>query len=203
MAKIKICGIKNFKDIECINEVQPDYIGFVFAKGKRYVDPDLANLLKSRLNRNIHTIGVFVNEDIGAIAKLCDRGIIDIVQIHGDEDEEYIKALKKKVFKPVIKTIRVKEQVTGPIYDNADYVLFDTFSKSKYGGTGKSFDWNLIRGYKKPFFLAGGLNSGNVADAVNSLHPYCIDISSGVETNDIKDAEKIIKVVNLVRSLNK
>ncbi|MHB1346566.1 MAG: phosphoribosylanthranilate isomerase [Candidatus Humimicrobiaceae bacterium] len=203
MAKIKICGIKNFKDIECINEAQPDYIGFVFAKGKRYVDPELANLLKSRLNRNIHVIGVFVNEDIGAIAKLCDRNIIDIVQIHGDEDEAYIKALKKEVFKPIIKTIRVKEQVTSPIYDSADYVLFDTFSKSHYGGTGKSFDWNMIRGYKKPFFLAGGLKFGNVADAVNSLHPYCIDISSGVETDNIKDGEKIIKVVNLVRSLNK
>ena len=203
MTKIKICGIKNFKDIEYINEAQPDYVGFVFAKGKRYVDPDLANLLKSRLNRNIYTIGVFVNEDIGAIAKLCDRDIIDIVQIHGDEDEAYIKALKKEVFKPVIKTIRVEEKVLSPIYDNADYVLFDTFSKSQYGGTGKSFDWNMIRGYKKPFFLAGGLNFGNVADAIDSLHPYCIDISSGVETNDIKDEKKIIEVVNLIRSLDK
>ncbi|MHB1376335.1 MAG: phosphoribosylanthranilate isomerase [Candidatus Humimicrobiaceae bacterium] len=200
MTKIKICGIKSFKDLEYINEAQPDYIGFVFAKSKRHVDFNLAHHLKTELNQYIRAIGVFVNEDIDYIAKLCDGNVIDFIQIHGDEDEEYISALKKAVDKPIIKTVRVKERI-NTIYNDIDYILFDTYSKVEYGGTGESFNWDLVKEYKKPFFLAGGLNYGNVADAIHSAHPYCVDISSGVETNGIKDRKKIIDIVNLVRSI--
>ena len=200
MAKVKICGIKSFKDIEYVNEAQPDYIGFVFAKSKRHVDFNLAYLLKTGLSQFIQAVGVFVNEDIGFIARLCDKNIIDIIQIHGNESEEYIKALKKAVDKPIIKAVKLKEQ-TDMIYDNIDYVLFDTYSEVEYGGTGESFDWDIIKGYKNPFFLAGGLNYGNIADAIHSTHPYCVDISSGVETNGVKDRHKIIDIVNLVRSV--
>jgi len=200
VTKIKICGIKTFKDIEYINEAQPDYIGFVFAKSKRRVDFNLACLLKTRLDQHIQAIGVFVNEDITFIKKICDRNIIDIVQIHGDEDEEYISTLKKAVCKPIIKAVRVKERM-NKLYNYADYILFDTFSKVEYGGTGESFSWNMIKGYLKPFFLAGGLSYSNVADAIHLAQPYCVDISSGVETNGFKDRQKIIDVVNLVRSV--
>jgi len=200
VTKIKICGIRTFKDIEYINEAQPDYIGFVFAKSKRRVDFNLAYILKTELNQHIQAIGVFVNEDIEFIAKLCDRNIIDIVQIHGDENEEYISALKKAVYKPIIKAVRVKERM-DTIYNDIDYTLFDTYNKAEYGGTGESFNWNMIKGYKKPFFLAGGLSYSNVVDAIHSAHPYCVDISSGVETNGVKDRRKIIDIVNLVRSL--
>lgn len=200
MTKIKICGIKSFTDIEYINEAQPDYIGFVFAKSKRRVDLNLASLLKIELNQCIQAVGVFVNEDIDFITKLCDRNIIDIVQIHGDENEEYISTLKKAVYKPIIKAVSVKERI-DTIYNDTDYTLFDTYNKVKYGGTGESFNWDMIKGYKKPFFLAGGLDYSNVVDAIYSVHPYCVDISSGVETNGVKDRQKIIDIVNLVRSV--
>jgi phosphoribosylanthranilate isomerase len=200
VTKIKICGIKSFEDIEYINEAQPDYIGFVFAESKRRVDFNLACLLKTRLNKHIQAAGVFVNENIGFIAKLCDANIIDIVQIHGDENEEYISTLKKTVNKPIIKTVRVKDRLST-INNNVDYTLFDSYNKAEYGGTGKSFDWNIIKGFKKPFFLAGGLSYCNIAEAIHSTHPYCVDISSGVETNGVKDRQKIIDAVNLVRSI--
>ena len=200
MTKIKICGIKTIKDIENINEAQPDYIGFVFAKSKRQVDFNLAYLLKTKLNHQIEAIGVFVNEDINFIEKLCNENIIDIVQIHGDENEEYVSKLKKAVFKPIIKTVRVKDRI-DTLYNDISYILFDTYNKDEYGGTGKSFNWDLIKGYKKPFFLAGGLGISNAAEAIHSVHPYCVDVSSGVETGGVKDRQKIIDIVNLVRSL--
>jgi phosphoribosylanthranilate isomerase len=202
MTKIKICGIKSLNDIEYVNEAQPDYIGFVFAKSKRYVDYDLASLLKTKLSKQIQVAGVFVNEDINFIKKICEKAIIDIVQIHGDENGEYISTLKKAVNKPIIKAVRVKEKIDTIDKDIA-YILFDTYNKNEYGGTGESFNLNLIKEYKKPFFLAGGLKYINVVDAINLVHPYCVDISSGVETNGVKDRQKIIDIVNLVRSVNK
>lgn len=211
--KIKICGIKSFKDVEYVNEALPDYIGFVFAKSKRHVDFNKAYLLKSELNKQIKVVGVFVNEDIYFIKKCCDRGVIDIVQLHGDEDEKYIKLLKKTVYKPIIKAIRIKKETTLPLEENetlksiskivklVNYPLFDTYQKDDYGGTGQTFPWKSIQGYDKPFVLAGGLNSGNVEEAILSTNPYCVDISSGVETNGAKDKQKIIDIVKLVRGI--
>ncbi|OGO92995.1 MAG: N-(5'-phosphoribosyl)anthranilate isomerase [Clostridiales bacterium GWF2_38_85] len=203
MARIKICGIKSFKEIEYVNETKPDYIGFVFAKSRRYVDFNMAYLLKAELNPYIKAVGVFVNEDIDFIKKLCDLHVIDVVQLHGDENDAYIDALKNVISKPIIKAIRVKEKI-DTIYNKISYPLFDTYNKEKYGGTGESFDWNMIRirEYKKPFFLAGGLHIGNIADAINLIHPYCVDVSSGVEINGAKDGQKITDIVNLVRSIN-
>lgn len=211
--KIKICGIKSFKDIEYVNEALPDYIGFVFAKSKRHVDFSKAYLLKSELNKQIKVVGVFVNEDIDFIKKCCDRGVIDIVQLHGDEDEKYIRQLKKTVYKPIIKAIRIKKDTTLPMEENetlqsiskivklVNYPLFDTYQKDDYGGTGQTFPWKCIQGYDKPFVLAGGLNSSNIEEAILSTNPYCVDISSGVETNGIKDKQKIIEIVKLVRGI--
>lgn len=214
--KIKICGIKSFKDIEYVNEALPDYIGFVFAKSKRHVDFNKAYLLKSELDRQIRAVGVFVNEDIDFIKKCCDRGVIDIVQLHGDEDDRYIRLLKKTVYKPILKAIRIAEKPAEPAAikeqsENAgnpvkipryiDYPLFDTGQKGLYGGTGRRFDWSVIEGVGQPFFLAGGLNIANIVEAIRSTRPFCVDISSGVETNGIKDRQKIIDIINLVRSV--
>lgn len=201
MSKIKICGITSFQEIEYINEAQPDYIGFVFAKSKRCVDFHMAYLLKTELNPYIEAVGVFVNEDIDFIKKLCRLNVIDIVQLHGDEDDKYIDTLKNVIDKPIIKAVRVKEKI-DTIYSKISYPLFDTYNKETYGGTGESFDWNMVSVYPKPFFLAGGLNIGNIEDAINLVHPYCVDISSGVEINGVKDRQKIIEFVNLVRSIN-
>ncbi len=226
MTKIKICGIKSFKDVEYVNAALPDFVGFVFAKSKRHVDFNKAYLLKSELDKSIKTVGVFVNEDIDFVSKCCERGIIDMVQLHGDEDEKYIKKLKKIVYKPIIKAIRVEASNTlgielfeklqkknrngtsKKIFTNTSnseliqYPLFDTLIKEAYGGTGRTFSWEIIKDYKKPFFLAGGLNFDNVVDAINLTNPFCVDISSGVETNGIKDRQKIIDIVNLVKSMN-
>ncbi|MHB8962376.1 MAG: phosphoribosylanthranilate isomerase [Saccharofermentanales bacterium] len=208
MTKIKICGIRNFKDIEFINEAYPDYAGFVFAESRRQVDYGKAFLLRSELRKGIRTVGVFVNEDIGLIRKCCDAGIIDMIQLHGDEDEDYIRMLRKVVSRPLIKAFRIgaglQPEQLSPLLQGAgvlyDYPLFDTQSHQAYGGTGQSFDWNLVKACERPFFLAGGLNALNVADAIRAVNPYCVDLSSGVESEGTKDRRKILEVVGLVRA---
>ena len=209
--KIKVCGLKRFEDIEYVNEAMPDYIGFVFAKSSRKVDFNRAYLLKSQLSAEIKSVGVFVNEDIDFIKKCCDNRIIDMVQLHGDEDSTYIKKLKKVVYKPVIKAVRISNEIilpdemqfAGNGRNEPDYPLFDTLSKKSYGGTGEAFDWNKIKKCRYPFFLAGGIGMDNVKEAIDTLHPYCVDASSSLETNGIKDKSKIIEFVNYVRSIGR
>jgi tryptophan synthase beta chain len=207
MTKIKICGIKSLEDVKRVNEAQPDYIGFVFAKSKRHIDYELACNLKSKLDKNIQAVGVFVNEEMNFIKKLCEENIIDIIQLHGDEDADYILELKKFVDKPIIKAIRLKTEkneinlMTEAFENNVDYFLFDTHKQFEYGGTGEKFDWNIIKGYAKSFFLAGGLDKFNIVEAIRLVNPYCVDVSSGVETNGIKDKNKVIEIVNLVRGV--
>ena len=159
MAKIKICGLKRLEDIEIVNKYKPDYIGFVFADSKRKVTSDLASKMKKNLDSSIKSVGVFVDEDIDVIIKLYDEGIIDIAQLHGLENEEYIKKLKQKSnYKlEIINAIEMSDEKDLKEYDNslADYLLLDSGK-----GSGKTFDWRLIRkDLKKEFFLAGGLNS--------------------------------------------
>lgn len=197
MAKIKICGMMSTTHIEWVNEYKPDYVGFIFAKSRRQVSVELASQMKSILDKTIQAVGVFVNEDIKTVAKIANDGIIDVVQLHGDEDNEYIKTLRTLCSVPIVKAIRVKEG-----YDDrfdADYLLFDTFSKDAYGGTGKMFDKELLRGTDKPFFAAGGINIDNVSDVIKALNPYCIDVSSGVETDGVKDKDKIQNIIEMVR----
>ena len=203
MTKIKICGLTRTIDIEYVNKACPDYIGFVFAKSKRRVTVHQANELKSILRPNIQAVGVFVNEDIDNIIYLCNQNIIDIVQLHGDEDEEYLKQLKRSILNPVIRAIRVQksEDITSSQLIDADYLLLDAFKKDEYGGSGETFDWNIIQEVNKPYFLAGGINSQNVVQAITNLKPYAIDISSGVETDGYKDKEKIIDIITKVRSV--
>lgn len=197
--KIKICGLSRACDIDFVNEAMPDYIGFVFAKSKRQVTKDKAEELKRLLNRGIITVGVFVNEKIDFIKRLYDDNIIEIIQLHGFESEEYIKAVKDKTGAQIIKAIRVTENGLCKDFDNtaADYLLLDNGA----GGTGEAFDWQLIdKRINKPFFLAGGLNINNVNTAINIARPFAVDISSGVESNGFKDKNKILEIVGRIRN---
>ena len=198
MAKIKICGLKRLDDIEIVNKYKPDYIGFVFADSKRKVTSDLASKMKKNLDSSIKSVGVFVDEDIDVIIKLYDEGIIDIAQLHGLENEEYIKKLKQKSnYKlEIINAIEMSDEKDLKEYDNslADYLLLDSGK-----GSGKTFDWRLIRkDLKKEFFLAGGLNSKNISKAIEEFNPYAVDLSSSVETDGYKDELKIKEVMEEV-----
>lgn len=200
--KIKICGIRRQEDIEYVNEGMPDYIGFVFAKSRRQINAETAMNLKKRLHPDIQAVGVFVNEEPERAAWAVNQGIIDIVQLHGDEDREYIQKLRKMMKRgKIIQAVRVltAQDVKSGNDSSADYLLFDKFSPKAYGGTGESFDWELIDSVKKPFFLAGGIDCENVKKAVSLLHPYAIDVSSAVETEGVKDRNKILDIIKAVR----
>ena len=198
MTKVKICGLSRTEDAKAVNCSLPDYCGFVFAESSRRVDADTAAKLKKELDSSIEAVGVFVNEDIEVISKLYSRGTIDMVQLHGDEDALYIERLKDSCGCRVIKSIAVGDTVP-PIPDGPEYLLFDSMSVRR-GGTGRTFDWNIIKDFAgTPYFLAGGLDSANVRDAVRSLSPYCVDVSGGVETDGKKDAGKIEDLIRVVK----
>ena len=195
MAKIKICGLKRLKDIEIVNKYKPDFIGFVFADSKRKVDYNLACEMKKNLDSSIIAVGVFVDADIDEILRLFNDDIIEIAQLHGLENEDYIKCLKDKTNNEliIINAIEISDNVDLSIYDDslADYLLFDSGK-----GSGKTFDWRFIsKDLNKKFFLAGGLNQDNISQAIKEFNPYAIDLSSGVETNGFKDENKIKKVM--------
>ncbi|NLY43385.1 MAG: phosphoribosylanthranilate isomerase [Clostridiaceae bacterium] len=203
MAKIKICGLMREQDIDAVNKALPDYIGFVFARSKRQIDEKKAKELKAGLNPLIKAVGVFVNEEIKNIINLCNSNVIDIIQLHGDENEDYIRRLKNSVSNKIIKAVRVKdlEDIKKAMEITCDYLLFDAYHEGKYGGLGKTFDWSVIPDMGKPYFLAGGINSSNIMRAIQQLNPFCIDVSSGVETNGYKDPEKIMDIVAKVRQV--
>ena len=176
-------------DISYVNELKPEYIGFVFLKGRaRYVTPFQAAEMQRSLDPSITPVGVFVNEPATQVASLFQDGVIRIAQLHGSEDEAYVKELKDLCNCPVMKAfvIRTKEDVAKALAFPCDYLLLDNGM-----GTGEAFDWSLIQGIEKPFFLAGGLNPKNVAEAIVLTHPYAVDVSSGVETDGKKDYGKI------------
>lgn len=196
MTKIKICGLFRDCDIDYMNEAKPDYGGFVFARSHRQVTFDQARAMRGRLHPSIIPVGVFVNESDEQIKKLYQEGVISMAQLHGQEDEAYIRLLKQICTVPVIKAIRVntREDILGQQDSAADYLLLDNGT----GGTGLTFDWGLIPQMGKPYFLAGGIGEGNL-DAALSLKPFCIDVSSGAETDGFKDRDKIMRLVCRVR----
>ena len=197
MTKIKFCGLTGDCDIDAANELRPEYVGFVFApKSKRYVMPERAAELKSRLEAGIKAVGVFVNDDLYHVAELLNRGVIDIAQLHGSEDEEYIGQLRQLTGKPVIKAFRIKtaEDIAEAEKCTADHVLLDSGA-----GTGEVFDWKLIKNMKRPYFLAGGLSPDNVENACEQLTPYAVDVSSGIETDGVKDKAKMAAFAAAVR----
>ena len=198
--KIKFCGLMRECDILAANEIRSDYIGFVFAqKSRHYVTPDLARHLKSALDPGIKAVGVFVNDPPESIASLFAEGIIDIAQLHGQEDEAYISYLRTLTKKPLIQAFRIdqKEDVEHALQSSADYILLDSGS----GGTGTAFDWSLLKNIPRPWFLAGGLDAENIADAILHLHPHAVDVSSGIETDKFKDIQKMKAFAAAVRSV--
>lgn len=195
MKKIKICGLKRREDIEYVNKYQPDYIGFVFAGKKRKLTYDQVVDLKKYLTSSIQVVGVFVNEDISFVEKLVKEHVIDLVQLHGQEDQKYIQALKEKVDVSIIKAIQIKNEDSFNEHYDVDYYLYDHGT----GGTGESFDWSMLKEIDKPVFLAGGINLLNIDDALKK-NVYALDVSSGVETDGFKDEKKIKKIVRRVRN---
>jgi phosphoribosylanthranilate isomerase len=204
MVKVKICGIKTLQDVEFVNRQKPDFIGFVFYPlSKRYVSLITARSLKVKLNKKIKSIGVFVNAPPEEIAAAAELGIINMVQLHGDETNAYIAELRKICTLPIIKAVRVREEsdIKKAAFYNCEYFLFDTYSTASYGGTGRQFDTQLLKGVKinKPYFLAGGLNAGNVRSALKGLKPYAVDVSGGVENGGSKDETKIKNFIKQVK----
>ena len=198
MTRIKLCGLTRLCDIEWANDLQPDYIGFVFArKSKRCVSPETAKVLQERLNPDIVAVGVFVNEAPEAVAALLNDGIIDVAQLHGGEDEDYIKTLRKLTDMPLIQAFRVggPADLERAYRSSADHVLLDNGA----GGTGMAFDWSVLKDFDMPFFLAGGLGPDTVARAIKAVHPFAVDVSSGIETDGVKDYKKMTAFVNAVR----
>ncbi len=199
--RIKLCGLFRSEDIETVNELRPEYIGFVFfKKSSRNLSPETAQALKKQLNKDIKAVGVFVDEDISYIKSIADQKIIDIVQLHGHEDNDYIDKLKGRISLPVIKAIQITDDSSFDKnkWSSADYYLLDSGM-----GTGSTFDWDIVKGKVKSLgkevFLAGGLDPENVSEAIANLHPFAVDVSSGIETNKCKDVDKMRRFVDAVR----
>ena len=195
MSKIKICGLRREQDIDYVNEVKPDFIGFILTTGfRRSITRETAKALKARLSKDITAVGVFVNDSADTVNAFIAEGIIDIAQLHGDESAE----LCKKINAPVIKFLKCDDEIEKRIsvYENAvRYFLFDSGT-----GTGNTFDWRKIPKTDKPFFLAGGLGADNLKKAIDEINPFAVDLSSSVETDGFKDYEKIKKVTEIVKN---
>lgn len=211
MTKVKICGLTRIEDIQCANKIRPDYIGMVFyPKSKRAVTLEQAASLKAALDKNIKTVGVFVNAELFFIAQLAQAGTIDVIQLHGDEDEAYIEQLRQQVAPldvPIIKAIRVRseESLLNLEQYQVDFFLFDTYKPGQYGGTGERFNLELEGvTIPKPYFIAGGLDASNVAQVIaENPHAYAVDVSGGVEDSatGLKDAQKMADFVAQIKQL--
>lgn len=198
MAKIKICGIMRTADVEVVNQYLPDYCGFVLSRPfKRYISKDAARHFKDMLDERIKAVGVFVDTPPDEAAGFAEEGIIEEIQLHGHEDDRYILNLKKLTDVPVTKafTIRSENDLKRAAESKADYVLLDNGT-----GTGESFDWTLIRDIGRDFGIAGGLNPDNVAEVIKKFNPYLVDVSTGVETEGVKDALKVKKFIDNARA---
>lgn len=197
--KIKICGLFRPEDIEYANKAHPDYIGFVFwEKSRRRVTAEQAAVLRKKLDPEIQVVGVFVDASCEEIISLLEAGTIDIAQLHGEESEEDIRYIQAVTHKPVIKAIKVRDRygVEAWLDSSADWLLFDSGM-----GSGITFDWQLLAGVERDYFLAGGLNPGNLGELPEYICPYAVDLSSGVETEGVKDFEKMRMAVESVRKV--
>lgn len=197
MIKVKFCGLSRICDIEGANALMPEYIGFVFApQSRRCILPEKAAKLKSLLSPGIKAVGVFVNQQPEFAAELLNSDIIDIAQLHGNEEDDYIEHLRRLTHKPIIQAFRITgvEEVIKAQNSIADCILLDAGA-----GTGTSFDWKLVQNIKRPYFLAGGLNAQNARAALSILKPYALDVSSGIETNGLKDTRKMAEFIRAVR----
>ena len=210
--KVKMCGISNVETIPAIVDAKPDYMGLVFAPSKRQVTVEQAKTLVEELHKQyavrynsetIKTVGVFVNETIENLLKIAEEVKLDVIQLHGDEDESFIQILKEQSNVEVWKAVQVRSAADAEkwIDSSADMLLFDAYHKDERGGTGEVFDWSSLDEFERPFMLAGGIDSTNVARAIRTVRPYGIDISSGIETEGVKDDEKMKAFTNSVRTI--
>ena len=217
--KVKMCGISKVETIPAVVEAKPDYMGLVFAPSKRQVTVDQAKTLVEELhkqytkrynngaeqsnNDEIKTVGVFVNETLDNLVTIATEVNLDAVQLHGDEDEAFIQSLKERTNIEVWKAVQIRSAADAEVWidSSADMLLFDAYHKDERGGTGEVFDWSCLDEFERPFMLAGGIDSTNVARAIRTVRPYGIDISSGIETDGVKDDEKIKAFTNIVRTI--
>lgn len=221
--KVKMCGISKVETIPAVVEAKPDYMGLVFAQSKRQVTVDQAKILVSELHKQyanrynrdviqwsndvvqefIKTVGIFVNETLDNLVTIATEVNLDAVQLHGDEDEVFIQSLKERTNVEVWKAVQIRSAADAAAWidSSADMLLFDAYHKDERGGTGEVFDWSSLDEFERPFMLAGGIDSTNVARAIRTVRPYGIDISSGIETDGVKDDEKIKAFANIVRTI--
>ena len=219
--KVKMCGISKVETIPAVVEAKPDYMGLVFAPSKRQVTVDQAKILVEELHRGyakkygsdtehdkndtIKTVGVFVNETVDNLITIANEANLDAVQLHGDEDETFIQSLKERTNVEVWKAVQIRSAADAEAWidSSADMLLFDAYHKDERGGTGEVFDWSSLDAFERPFMLAGGIDSTNVARAIRTVRPYGIDTSSGIETNGVKDDEKITAFTKIVKSIGR
>lgn len=198
MTRIKFCGMRRPEDITVANEIKPEYVGFVLApRFWRHISRETTKALKTALSPEIQAVGVFVDNPFEEVLSYLQSGIIDIAQLHGHEDNEFIKRIQSESGKKVIKAFKITsaEDLERAYNSPADMVLLDSGT-----GTGELFDHSLIRGFGREYFLAGGLDPENVGEAVRSLAPYAVDVSSGIETDKIKNKEKMRAFAQAVRT---
>ena len=205
---VKICGITNLEDARFISGALADYIGFIFyPKSPRYVEPAKAGAIINWLE-GPGKVGVFVNQPLDDVNSIAKQTGIDYVQLHGNESVEYCELVEK----PIIKVFHVEDNTTAeelhqtviPYLDVAEFFLFDTKVGDQWGGTGQTFDWSIIADISelKPFFLSGGLHTDNVKEAIRSVSPYAVDLSSGLEESPgLKDFEKIEHFFDVMRDV--
>ena len=202
MTRIKICGLTRPCDIEYVNKAKPDFCGFIIGvpKSRRNVSPEMVRRLRASLDPAILPVGVFVNAPAEQIAALVRDGTLSMVQLHGQEDERYIAALRRMISVPIVQAFSVQTEadVAAAERSPADHILLDHGS----GGTGTAFDWSLLQDVSRPYMLAGGLNPENLSRAIRRLRPWAVDLSSGVETDGRKDQGKILAAVQAVRITN-
>ena len=199
--KTKFCGLRRLEDVAYVNEVKPDFAGFILAKGfRRSISREEMIQLKAKLDPEIQAVGVFVNPDPGEVIGYLEEGLIDVAQLHGEESEEDIVYIKAVTGKPVIKAVRAENRflVEAWLDTAADFLLFDSGT-----GSGETFDWGILQDIDRDFFLAGGLNAENLEQAVTSCRPYGVDVSSGIETDGVKDLEKMHGVAQTIKRIER
>lgn len=204
MIAVKFCGMRRREDIQYANECRPDYVGFILTDGfRRSVDFGTFYELNTYLDKNIKRVGVFVNEPLENILYCAYKESLDVIQLHGDEDEDYIKVLRMDFSGEIWKAVRAKspKDIERYKWNHIDKLLIDSFSEDSAGGTGKRIDTEIVKSAKieKPFFIAGGITAENIAEIVRDTKPYGVDISSGIETDGFKDLQKMKKIMQILR----
>ena len=195
--ELKICGLSRLEDVIAVNRFGADYAGFVFfKKSKRFIDPYKAGELIELLRSDIKSVGVFLDEPLDSVISAARISGVEMIQLHGHESEEYVEYVKRTLERPVIKAFKADEEgaLERALNTSADYILIDSGA-----GTGKKFDWRILKDFGRDYFLAGGLDPESVGEAISTLEPFAVDVSSGVETDGVKDAEKIEKFINAVK----